>query len=318
MKWLKGPRLTMPNVKAPPMLADLYWDLRDRRLLPLVALAVIAIAAAPFLLGGGSDEAAPPPGAPVTGGSASEAARAASLTVVEANPGLRDYRKRLAGRTPTDPFHQRYTAPSRSGAVLGSESGNSSGSTVGTVTTDPATSGPSTTGTTVTSSPPSAASPDETSSGGGNAGGDGDGQSELSPGSRLFGFRPDVQFGVAGSNDLAKHDELHLGGFLPRKDPILIFIGVTQNGKRALFDVSPQVASVQGEGACVGGVDNCRILSLEEGQAVTLRLESSQTFRLVVVRIRFVEIDVPKKADSSSIAPLARGPVVSQFEAGPD
>ena len=38
----------------PPFLVDLYYDLRDRRLLPLLALVLVAIVAVPFLLGGGS------------------------------------------------------------------------------------------------------------------------------------------------------------------------------------------------------------------------------------------------------------------------
>ncbi len=51
MKRPKGPELKMPEPKAPAFLADLYYDLRDRRLLPLLALVVVAIAATPFLLG---------------------------------------------------------------------------------------------------------------------------------------------------------------------------------------------------------------------------------------------------------------------------
>ena len=46
----------MPELKVPDFLRDLYYDLRDRRLLPLVALVIVAIVAVPFLLGGGSKE----------------------------------------------------------------------------------------------------------------------------------------------------------------------------------------------------------------------------------------------------------------------
>lgn len=52
MKRPKGPELKMPEMKVPTFLSDLYWDLHDRRLLPLVALIVVAIVAVPFLLGG--------------------------------------------------------------------------------------------------------------------------------------------------------------------------------------------------------------------------------------------------------------------------
>ena len=46
----------MPELKTPDFLSDLYYDLRDRRLLPVVALVIVAIAAVPFLLGGDSEE----------------------------------------------------------------------------------------------------------------------------------------------------------------------------------------------------------------------------------------------------------------------
>ena len=47
-------------MKLPPVLVDLYWDLWDRRLLPLIALVVVAIVAVPFLLSGGSEEPSGP------------------------------------------------------------------------------------------------------------------------------------------------------------------------------------------------------------------------------------------------------------------
>jgi hypothetical protein len=304
----KGPELKMPELKVPDFVADLFYDLHDRRLLAPILLAVVGIAAVPFLLGGGSES--PPAGtaAGIATPSEPEAAEAASLTVVEAKPGLRDYHKRLAGRKPTNPFKQRYTAPATNGAELGSPSSSSSESIASTVTTSPS-SGSSTTGTTVTNAPPSPSSPEETSSGsgGGETGGNG-GSSQLPPGSHLFGFRPDVRFGVAGSDDLTVHEELRLGTFLPHKHPVLIFIGVTQNGKRALFDVSGEIASVQGDGDCIGGADNCQILSIEEGQAATLMARSGGVaYRLAVTSIRFIELDVPKKASSSSVRPIAPG-----------
>jgi hypothetical protein len=293
----KGPELKMPELKVPDFVADLFYDLHDRRLLAPIALAVVAIAAVPFLLGGGSKEPPAGPGAGVGISSAeAESGETASLTVVEAKPGLRDYRKRLAGRTPTDPFEQRYTAPQLQGPEPGSPAESSSGSTETTSTGKPA------------SAPSSNSSSQEASSGSGGSKAGGNGSpSQLPPGSHLFGFRPDVRFGVAGSDDLAMHEELRLGSFLPHKDPVAIFIGATQDGKQALFDVSPAVRLVQGNGNCVGGQEQCGILSMQEGQAVTLSTESGTAFRLAVVRIRFVEIHVPKEASASSAAPVAPG-----------
>src|SRR5947208_7930969 len=119
MKWLKGgPDLKMPELKMPPFLVDLYWDLRDRHLLPLVVLAIVAIVAVPFLLGGG-EEQAPPRTTAGIGVAPSPEPAGSKLTVVEAKPGLRDYRKRLRHDSPTDPFKQRFTSPDLKGAKLG-------------------------------------------------------------------------------------------------------------------------------------------------------------------------------------------------------
>ena len=49
MKKLKGPDLKMPELKVPAFVSDLYYDLRDRRLLPLVGFVLVAIVAVPFL-----------------------------------------------------------------------------------------------------------------------------------------------------------------------------------------------------------------------------------------------------------------------------
>jgi hypothetical protein len=293
-----GPELKMPdlkNLKAPDFLADVYYDLRERRLLPLVALVVVAIATVPFLLGGDVEEPAPPPA--LGAGAVEEAEEAAStrLNVVEATPGLRDYRKRLRGRSPSDPFVQKYTGLPEAAklkivdvAPAGGSSGGGStevsvevedGETEVEVTEEPGSEGPSKRG-----------------------GGSGKARSEegLKPG-RLYGFRPDVRFGVAGSGELTVHEELPLGSLLPKGNPVVLFVGVTQNGKRALFSVTPEVTLVRGNGDCIGGVRSCRILSMRVGRAVTLLTDTpGRSFRLKVVGIEFVELDLPPREQRAS------------------
>jgi hypothetical protein len=310
-----GPELKMPDLKVPPFLADVYYDMRDRRLLPVVALVVVAIAAVPFLMGG-SDEPMPAE----TPEQAAESVRLeieddSALAVVEAKPGLRDYRKRLRGRTPTDPFKQRYTGvpagvlleSTESSEAIDAEGGGSSGDVsvteVDETTTEieePGSSSPEAGG-----SPGSGTSPG--SAGGGSAdGGSGSGNHDpnVDPdGMRFFGFRPDVRFGVAGSQDLTLHEDLPLGSLLPKRDPLLVFIGVSENGKRAAFDVSPEVTRVRGDGACIGGKQSCRLLFMNEGDAVDLLTETSgRAFRLKVESIDFVEVDVPKQSNKSGSA----------------
>jgi hypothetical protein len=107
VNWLKkGPELKAPSLEVPTFLSDLYYDLRERRLLPLLALALVAIAAVPFLLGGSEEE---PAGGHAVAGASN--ARNSSFTVVESKPGLREYQKRLSHRSPTNPFKQRFSNP---------------------------------------------------------------------------------------------------------------------------------------------------------------------------------------------------------------
>jgi hypothetical protein len=299
MKRPKGPELKMPDVKVPPFMADVYYDLRDRRLLPLVALVAVAIATVPFLMGG-SEEALPAE----TPEQAAESARlqiedGSTLAVVESKPGLRDYRKRLKGRTPTDPFKQRFR-----GVPATSQLESTEVSTVSAA--DTGSSGVSEESVTEVEAPESStgagagAAPTPV---GGGSGGHGSDPSVDPDGMRFFGFRPDVRFGVAGSGDLNLYEDLALGSLLPKKKPLLVFIGVSESGERAAFDVSPEVTLVRGNGACIGGRQSCRLLFLREDEAVDLLTEfAGRAFRLSVESIDFVEVDVPKQASGSGSA----------------
>jgi hypothetical protein len=284
MKRPQGPDLKMPDLKVPQFASDVYYDLRDRRLLPLVALVIVAILAVPFLLGGDSEEE---PSAAGSGpGQSSIATSGARLTVVEDNPALRDYRQRLRGRTRTDPFEQRYTGLPEEAQLKSVDVTPDAGSSSVESVTD---TGGGSTPTGGSGSPPP-------SSSGGNGSGD-DGLK----GGRLYGFRPDLRFGVAGSDQLKLYRELPLGSLLPRDKPVLLFVGVTQNGKRALFSVVSDVTQVTGNGDCVGGDRNCNLLSMQAGQAVTLTTEQpDRSFRLKLERIEFVEIPMPSGAAEAS------------------
>lgn len=267
MKRLKGPELKMPEIKVPPVLADVYWDLHDRRLLPLVALVVVAIAALPFVFGGGSEEAVPPPS---TGASPLEVAEAASLTVVEANPGLRDYRKRLVGRTPTDPFKQRYTQVNLAGAKLNPQTEASGGSSSGTstVTTSPAgsvgdieSSGGESTPVPTESSPSPGGSPPEEGDDGKGGGSTG----ELT----FFTFAAKVRIAKSGGKEPVKQEEpvvkervLPLTELPGEKAPVVTYMGSSKKGK-ALLLVSTDVKSVFGEAKCLSGDEVCQLLEVE-------------------------------------------------------
>lgn len=262
MKRLKGPELKLSELKVPPFVTDLYWDLRDRRLLPLVALVLVAIVAAPFLLGGGSDESAPSAPLEVATPDEPSGAEASTLTVVEAKPGLRNYRKRLARRKPTNPFKQRYTAPQIKDAQLNAQTSTSTTSTSSTSSTT--TSSSRSTSSETTSTKTVESSPSNPPSSGADSG------DHLT----LFAFAIDIKItriegGGDGSRPKTKSNTKH--GVLPpaplpgEKAPVVTYMGVGEGAKKALLMVSNNVKSIYGDAKCVSGTDTCQLLEVEPG-----------------------------------------------------
>lgn len=292
MNWLKsGPELKMPEWKLPPLLTDLFWDLRDRHLLPLVGLVIVAIVAAPFLLGGGSDERAAP--ASATGVSSTvSGSQVSTLTVVEAKPGLREYSKRLDHRKPTDPFEQRYTSPppSQSGPELGSEPTETTSSS----STSTSTSGPSETTSTPTSTSGSGSTsaPDESQS---SKGGDEAGHLTL------FAFAIDVKIvrteGGDGSSQSkseasTRHKVMPTTPLPGEKAPVVTYMGVGKGAKNALLMVSSNVDSIFGDAKCLSGTDTCQLLEVEPGMPETFVYGDNQVrYKVNVLKIEPVPVE---------------------------
>lgn len=301
MSWLKkGPELKLPklrkprlkragtsgrgakgpSIKPPALLADLYDDMRDRRLLPLVALVLVAIIAVPFLIG--SD---PEPLPPVSEGTSPEmtTARASRLTVVEATPGLRDYRKRLRSRTATDPFEQQYTeSPGGSASSSSAEGASSSSSSAEeSVTTESS------------SATVEIEAGGGSSDGSGGSGGNGQGQ-----GPQLIEFVFDVQ--ISHSEETAdggtRMSELEVRHKVPtltqlpgKKAPVVTVAGINLHNGEVFLLVSDEVKSLDGDFACVtrapGGL--CELLEVEAGFPLELVYGPDR----VLYRIKVTKID---------------------------
>jgi hypothetical protein len=274
----KGPELKLSSLKAseikvPPAVSDIYWDLRDRHLLPLVALVIVAIVAVPFLLGGGSEESTSSSSSETGAAAISTAgSETASLTVVKATPGLRDYRKRLAHHTEKDPFKQKYTAPVLTGTQLGG--GASTSSTTVTTTTGGGSSeggGGSTETSTSTgshSSPPSSSPP-----------------SGASPSGQLtfYAWAINARIVKSGGKDADPKDKdepvvkkkvLPQTALPGEKAPVVTYMGPSKHSQKGevpkvLLLVSSNVKSVFGEMKCVSGDDSCQLIEVEPGFPVT-------------------------------------------------
>lgn len=298
MKRPKGPQLKMPDLKAPAVVTDLYYDLRDRRLLPPIALVAVAIVATPFLLGQDSEVNEPPP-APAAIQALKEAGgeRTATLTVVEAKPGLRDYRRRLRSRKPLDPFRS-FGKPSLKGAQLGDGSGKEGGSGSSTSVTSTSTTvketkeGSKTTETTTTTTT-------DGSGEGGNGGSKAGGGSKGGGGTQTSTYTIDVQISTPSEAGVSVEPVERRGVKpltpLPDKDtPVITYLGVGSGGTKALFSVSKEVSGVFGEAKCVSGADTCEAIELEPDFPVTFVYGPNQAR----YRIKLLEIEPVKGAHS--------------------
>jgi hypothetical protein len=243
-----GPELKMPKRQVPPVLRDLYLDLRDRRLLPLLALVLVAIVAVPFLLGEDAEE----PKGGAGGGSGAVAGggkEAAAFTVAKATPGLRDYRRRLNRLDPKNPFRQHYTAPVLKGAELSeSETSESSSSTT------------------------------EESSGGSTAP-EPEGGTPPLPGqdnghlrlytvtikAKITRTEEDAEGNVSMGEPMVREGIRPLTPLPGEKAPVVTYLGANFQTGKALLMVSKEVTATFGEGECVSGTASCELLEVEKG-----------------------------------------------------
>jgi hypothetical protein len=312
----RGPELKLPDVWVPKFLEDLFYDLKERHLLPLVALCLVAIVAAPILLSGGGEEAPEPTAPPVATGSSAGASQDASLTVVRANPGLRDYRRRLRGRKPTDPFKQRYTAPELKGAKLGSKGdngfeappGTNSSTSTSTSTTITTTDNSETVKTTqsengVVKTSTKTHQPSRSSGGekakspstetttvvptGPKGGGESSSGAKApqSPEAEATTYQVDVRIEktvptAAGATEkqapVVKKVVASPTALPGEKDQVLTYVGVDAKAKKPMLLVSDEVSSVFGEAECLAGKAECRLLAAEVGMPITLVVGESQ------------------------------------------
>jgi hypothetical protein len=313
MNWLKkGPDLKLSELKVPDFLYDLFYDLKERHLLPLVALLIVAMVAAPIYFKD-SSTAEPEAETEVTLGTTATAssvdAGGAPLVVARSEPGLRDYRRRLrhyraldpfAGGTPDAPTSAEVTnagpppsppssipAPAPEvpveATVIGGES--------------PAASQPPIE---YPSAPESSGSPTESS----NVGSDG------TPETRYASDSIDVRIVIvpheSAEQEKAKKPKAQAQvrrnlpelTMLPaRATPAATYMGLSNDGKKALFVVSSDVVSLFGEGKCVIGSQSCQLLMLEPGLPETFVYgPQERTFRIELLKIDQSYSSQPRRA----------------------
>ncbi len=256
------------DLKVPAVFRDLYQDLHDRHLLPLVGLLLAAIVAAPFLLSDSSPKPeAPPAPAPEV---AQSGATPAAMAVVRAAPGLRQPSKRLRHREPADPFKQQYVNPPLSENPVTIEAspepgGEDSGS--GGATDAPAGGAPPTSGAQ----------------------------------SGVIFFATAVAVKITRSETKADgkvvHDEpivrpqvLPTTTLLGEKAQVVTYMGASPKSRNPTFLISDQVTAVFGEGNCLAGTERCQLIELKENEPQVFVYGANDVrYRLTVLGTEIVE-----------------------------
>jgi hypothetical protein len=303
----KGPELKFSELKVPDFLYDLFYDLKERHLLPLVALLLVAMVAAPIYFKNSTKsepEATPTPGAAATGSATTGGGE--TLAVARSEPGLRDYRRRMKNYRALDPFAARGGGNEEAATATSEVSSSSS-------TAEVSESSESSVEATVigaessTSTPPieyptasetSGLSP-ESSTG-----------STTVTKTRYASDTIDVRI-VTVPHESAEQKKAKKSkpqaqvrrnlpelAMLPaRATPAATYIGLTNDGKKALFVVSSDVVSLFGEAECVIGTQSCQLLALEPGLPETFVYGSQErSYRIQVLKIDQSYAAKPRRA----------------------
>lgn len=305
MSRLNLPGIKRPSgsgVKVPKGLTDLGRDLRDTRLLPLVAVLAVAIVAVPLVL-----KRSEPSLSPTTGQSGLAAPAgvdsSARMVVVADAPGLRDYKRRLSNLTAKDPFKQHFAAPEVSSSGPGVTGTASTTSSQGAASL-PAASTPTPSSTPTTPTTPSTSTGSSGGSSGtqGSGGAGNGGGTEVKVQTKYASNEIDVRIvrPPTGKSSRTAKSSVRRGlpelSMLPsRKTPVAIFMGVSSDGEKALLLVSSDVNSVFGDGRCVIGSETCQLLALKPGLPETFIYGGrNRAYRIEILGIHKVIRDHPQ------------------------
>jgi hypothetical protein len=276
----KGPELKMPdkmpNLKVPGFLSDIYHELRERHLLPLVVVLLVAIVAVPIALSESAETKAPAPEDSQASASAS-ASQTSQVVVAKNEPGLRDYRKRLGHLTSTNPFKQHYTTAPTTSTGGGEESSANETPPVDTTERDE-----------------SGNAPAETSPG--------------NPNITYYSFAMDVRVTPVSSHGKPSKAQPEVRNNLPeltqlpsRQTPAIIFMGVTKDSKKALMLVSSNVKAIFGDNVCAAGGETCELLAMEPGVPENFVYGGNEK----IYRIELIDLNLVR-SDSVNKAPLGK------------
>jgi hypothetical protein len=302
----KGPELKLSELKVPDFVYDLFYDLKERHLLPLVAILIVAMVGLPIYLKS-KDSGGEPVTAPTIATASTANGGEEALVVAHSTPGLRSPKTRLNHDRAVDPFSEKGGSPSTEASETSSEEPST-----------PAESTPSETPVEATviggetSSPSEVVGPVEQPSESGvtvespHEGGsdEGSGPTRTRYASDAIDVRIVALPSSSGDAKKKQKPEAEIRRDLPeltmlpaRSTPAVTFMGASRDGKKALMVVSSDVVSIFGEATCVIGSQSCQLLALEPGLPETFVYgPQERRFRIEVLKIEKTLSAKPRRA----------------------
>jgi hypothetical protein len=260
----------MKSWKIQKFFGDLVYDLRNRGLLPVAILLLVALVAVPIVISRGGSE---PPATSAALAEITEAPEGKSA-VVAYDAGVRDYKKRLADLQSKDPFQAHFSAAAAAATELsGTVSGSGGGATDTTTPTDV--------------------------SGDSGGGGSGTTKSKKKGKKKKAGvvystYQTDVMVGEAGGTLQSLSNVAPLTALPSDGAPVLIYLGPNTGGNYALFLVSDDATQPTGAGVCIPKPEDCSVLALAPGQTEDMTYSvDGKVYRIQVVALRRVNSPKP-------------------------
>jgi hypothetical protein len=222
---------------------DLWHDLREKRLWPVAVGLVAAIVAVPALLF--KPESAP--SVPATAAPHGSAADTLPVVSVDSGPTVGSRLEAFNQKNPFKPMKDLAKETSSGGSSSGGSS--SGGSTSGGSTSGGSTSGGSTSG-------------GSTSGSGGSTSGGTTPSTPSGPTVQWFHYIADFNFGVPGHPKKFK-DAASFALLPDEKNPSIVYLGVADDHKSAVFFISDPAFTAAGEGTCNASGAACRFVTLD-------------------------------------------------------
>lgn len=216
---------------------NIWEDLKNKHLLPVVALLVVALIAVPFLLGGHDD----PPPADTIAVSSSDASspKLDPIAVKESRPNGQDI-----GGEPTNPFKQ----PGGGGSSTTQTTAAAPATGSSTTSTAPAT---GSTGTSTTETKSESTKSNDPSS----------------------AYKIDVKLG-APDKTTSKKNIAALTPLPSADDAYVVYLGAKDSGKTAVFLISTDVKAT-GDGICDPSKEKCKTVEMTAGDTETFQLQDA-------------------------------------------